>query len=89
MFGQTDGFCCHILKWKFQGKDQIWGKGKRRILFTNCEFEGLMKQLGDLWVYEYKAQMRDLDLFNGYEEVITIQDRYDDFKLSSITLFHF
>lgn len=50
------------------------------------KFEGLVKQLGGHWVYEYEAQVRDLGWFNGYR-----RHHYTGyhFKLSSITLFHF
>lgn len=49
------------------GEGSDLGEGKEReFCLRIVEFEGLMKQLGDLWVYEYKAQMRDLGLFNGY-----------------------
>lgn len=49
------------------GEGSGFGEGKEReFCLRIVEFEGLMKHLGDLWVYEYEAQMRDLGLFNGY-----------------------
>lgn len=48
VFGQTDGFCCHIWNGNSREEDRV---GREREEFcSGVEFEGLMKQLGDLWV---------------------------------------
>lgn len=66
-FWSNRWFLLSYFEVEITGEGSGFGEGKERELHLRIvEFEGLMKQLGDLWVYEYEAQIRDLGLFNGY-----------------------